>query len=159
MSRSFKLAILLGVCSVFVICIAAFGRSHQKEEAKVESHSASGSISSGLGVDVAHPGSLSSSDSYLQSEDNAVIRSKSQTTNSDTKSSTSTPSSHFDFSPYLNYQPASTGMPNYAESRPSPTFQVPPSPNCGANTDSSYYGNCVDVYCSNYPDSLYCLDR
>lgn len=60
---------------------------------------------------------------------------------------------------YLPPDYSSTPMPNFDYGRPSPAFQPPPQPNCGANVDSSYYANCMDAYCRSYPSSSYCLNR
>lgn len=52
-----------------------------------------------------------------------------------------------------------TPMPNFDYGRPSPTLNVPPSPNCGSNSDSSYYADCMDSYCRTYPDTNVCASR
>lgn len=50
-----------------------------------------------------------------------------------------------------------TSMPNFNYGRPSPALNVPPSPNCGSNSDSSGYADCMDGYCRTYPGSSACL--
>lgn len=85
----------------------------------------------------------------------------SQTTNkTPPPSSYSQPTYHSaNLEQYLPPSYSSTPMPSFDFGRSSPTLQVPPQPNCGANADSSYYANCMDAYCRSYPYSSYCLNR
>lgn len=60
---------------------------------------------------------------------------------------------------YLSTPTQASSMPDFDYGRPSPTLNVPPNPNCGSTSDSSYYADCIDNYCRSYPDTNVCLSR
>jgi cytoskeletal protein RodZ len=165
--RLTKIRIVVPTLLLAVAIVAVFGLSirHGKDQATATE----ASYGSGSSLQVNAATSNQTISLYSPSTQNSThTTSNTPTTTTAVTSSTSTQSntSLDNASIYAQEMAAinglstnTTSVPTFNNSNSAPTINVPPSPSCGNNSDSSYYADCMDSYCDNYPETSDCLDR